>query len=255
MDRRHAQQALKKAGFYSGAIDGQIGPKTRQAIDGVLGDRDFRGARRMVAAVQAILKAAGEKVGTIDGLYGPMTERALESYLDLKAWRADDEAEHVPPREASANNWPRKRDAMAFFGRPGTNQTKITVPYQMRLAWNKSQIVTRITLHKKVAASAERAFAEIWDHYGADGVRELGLDLFGGSLNVRKIRGGRTWSTHAWGCAIDFDPERNGLRTKAPHARLSHKDAKPFWEAWERQGWVSLGRTRNYDWMHIQAMR
>lgn len=255
MDKKTAQIALKKAGYYTGPIDGKIGPKSQAAIRAILGQSDYSPARQLVAAVQVIMKAAGENVGEIDGLYGPMTERALESFIGANAWRPDDEAEAVPPRATSPNIWPRKRDAMSFFGRPGTGQTKITLPFKMRLAWNKSQIVSKITLHKKVAPSAEIAFQEIFSHYGKDGIRELGLDLFGGSLNVRKIRGGRTWSTHAWGCAIDFDPERNGLRTKAPHARLSHSDAVPFWEAWERQGWVSLGRTRNYDWMHIQAMR
>jgi len=60
---------------------------------------------------------------------------------------------------------------------------------------------------------------------------------------------------HAYGAAFDFDPLRNGLKVKAPMARLSHQDAIPFWEIWEAEGWVSLGRARNFDYMHVQAVR
>jgi hypothetical protein len=67
------------------------------------------------------------------------------------------------------------------------------------------------------------------------------------------MRGGSRFSMHSWGIAIDFDPERNQLHAHAPEARLSHADAAPFWKAWEAEGWVSLGRAKNYDWMHVQA--
>jgi hypothetical protein len=58
---------------------------------------------------------------------------------------------------------------------------------------------------------------------------------------------------HSWGIAIDFDPMRNQLKWGRDKARLAKPDAKKFWQAWERQGWVSLGRRKNYDWMHVQA--
>ncbi len=69
------------------------------------------------------------------------------------------------------------------------------------------------------------------------------------------MRGGQSYSMHSWGIAIDFDPERNQLKWGRPRARLSHSDAAPFWDAWEAEGWVSLGRARNFDWMHVQAAR
>jgi len=125
----------------------------------------------------------------------------------------------------------------------------------MRLAWAKDQIVTRITLHAKVIESAGRAFEAIASAYGPVKRAELGLDLFGGSLNVRRMRGGSAWSMHAWGIAIDFDPERNQLNWGRGKARLAQPDADAFWAAWEREGWVSLGRARNFDWMHVQAAR
>jgi peptidoglycan hydrolase-like protein with peptidoglycan-binding domain len=56
---RDIQTALKNAGFYAGAIDGKIGPKSKEAI------LNFQ-------------KANGLKV---DGKIGPKTWAALEKYL------------------------------------------------------------------------------------------------------------------------------------------------------------------------------
>jgi hypothetical protein len=123
----------------------------------------------------------------------------------------------------------------------------------MRLAWARDTIVTRMTLHAKVAPSAGRVFEKIAETYAPHERVALGLDIFGGSLNVRRMRGGTSYSTHSWGIAIDFDPERNQLSWSRERARLAHPDAIPFWEAWEAEGWLSLGRERNYDWMHVQA--
>jgi peptidoglycan hydrolase-like protein with peptidoglycan-binding domain len=53
------QQALKNAGYYSGAIDGKIGPKSMQAIE-------------------AFQKENGL---TVDGKVGPKTWAALSKYL------------------------------------------------------------------------------------------------------------------------------------------------------------------------------
>ena len=116
-------------------------------------------------------------------------------------------------------------------------------------------MLKRMTLHEKVAPSALRVLERVTQLYSSSERASLGLDMFGGSLNVRRMRGGTSYSMHSWGIAIDFDPERNALSTKKPQARLSHPDAVPFWVAWESEGWLSLGRSRNFDFMHIQAAR
>ena len=95
----------------------------------------------------------------------------------------------------------------------------------------------------------------VLDHYGPERIRELGLDLFGGCLNVRRMRGGSAWSVHAWGAALDFDPERNQLRWGRARARFARPEYEKWWALWEAEGFLSLGRARDFDWMHVQAAR
>lgn len=151
--------------------------------------------------------------------------------------------------------WPRQSECPAFYGKPGMNQTLLILPYPMRLAWDRQIVVGKITINKKCAESAKRALDKIASIYTGAQRQALGIDLFGGCYNNRPMRGGSQLSMHAFACAIDFDPERNQLKWGKDQARLAQDDAIPFWKAWEEEGWVSLGRTRNFDWMHVQAAR
>ncbi len=232
------QSRLTAHGFPSGPIDGIVGDKT-------------------IAALKAFEKAHGLKA---DGTADPIVVQALRasaSAVPPSVMAA------IPNRDINApgsyapltTQWPRQTDCMAFYGPVGTNQVQVEVPFDMFLSWSKSTRVRRITLHRKVAQSAERVLNRIADTHSAQQRKTLGIDLFGGSLNVRKMRGGNSYSMHSWGIAIDFDPERNGLNVHKPKARLSQPDAEDFWLAWESEGWISLGRARDFDWMHVQAAR
>lgn len=201
--------------------------------------------RDAVRATQAVVRA------TVDGYWGPETEAACEVYLRAANWRPTQDVSDDHPE----TQWPRYADASAFYGEPGSNWVWFDLPYTMAYSWVPEKPVTRLKFNRRCGASAVGVLEAIRDHYGDDGIEQLGLNLCGGVGNVRKIRGGSRLSTHSWASAIDFDPVRNGLRTKAPQARLSHPDAVAFWEFWEAEGWVSLGRTKDYDWMHVQAMR
>jgi len=68
------------------------------------------------------------------------------------------------------------------------------------------------------------------------------------------MRGSSTkWSIHSWGAAIDLDPNKNALKMTDKEATFAKPDYRDFWKIVESEGWVSLGRARNYDWMHFQA--
>ena len=223
------QLRLTALGFDPGPCDGIRGPRT-------------------IAAIKRAQRWHGLKA---DGIVGPNTTAAL--WPDEMPERDEDVAS--PDVSFPATRWPRQKDAQTFYGKPGENQVTLELPFAMCLAWDKRKKLTRFSIHQKVHDSAAEAFAEIARAYSEIERKALGLDLFGGCLNVRVMRGGSKLSMHSYGIAIDFDPVRNQLKWGRDKARLAHDDAEPFWRAWEKQGWVSLGRTRNFDWMHVQAAR
>lgn len=232
------QSRLTAHGYPVGVIDGKIETIT-------------------IAALKAFQKARGlEVTGTANGTTVSHLRMPASTVPPEKLVGVPDRNEDRTLPEISARNpWPRQVDCMRFYGPVGTSQVMVELPFSMMLAWDKSTRVRKISLHSKVAASAARVFNQIAEIYTEAERASLGLNIFGGSLNVRRMRGGTAYSMHSWGIALDFDPERNGLNVKAPQARLSHADAVPFWEAWEAEGWLSLGRGRGYDFMHVQAAR
>lgn len=235
------QSRLTAHGFPVGDIDGVIGGTTRKAIRAFETAHGLRPDGQVDSVVEGALRASASVI--------PAAVKAEIPNRD----RDDDPA--IQAIALVDQRWPRQRDVPGFYGAVGTHQTSIEIPFDMALAWDKSSRVRKITLHQQVAPSALRVLERVAAIYSAADRHGLGLDLFGGSLNVRRMRGGTAYSMHSWGIAIDFDPERNALATHAPAARLSHPDAFPFWKAWEAEGWLSLGRARDYDWMHVQAAR
>jgi hypothetical protein len=258
---KQLQKFLQIRGFYKGRIDGIFGRKSQHATKLAVTDYietnrmtlrtdGWKAARWQNAAVQILFKDLGLYSGNVDGLDGPNTQYALEQYQNLmRDTDDDDDGGTVPTR------WPLYSQMEQFYGPVGTSQKRFDLPYPMVLAWDTDTEVSRITMHEKCGPSAIGVLEEVRDHYGLPAIKELYLDMFGGSLNVRKMRGGNRYSTHSWGCSIDFDPERNQFRWTDSRASLAAREYEFFWKAWERQGWVSLGRERNFDWMHVQAVR
>jgi len=154
------------------------------------------------------------------------------------------------------NNWPKQdyTSMCKYYGEVGENQTRVTLPYSLKLAWDTSSVITRLTCNEKVSESLYTIFEKTLKTYGEKEIKRLRLDVFGGCLNVRKMRGSSTkWSIHSWGAAIDLDPNKNALKMTDKEATFAKPDYRDFWKIVESEGWVSLGRARNYDWMHFQA--
>jgi hypothetical protein len=130
--------------------------------------------------------------------------------------------------------------------------TKIILPYPMLLSWDRSKKVTSLRCHKLIAKNLENVFADILKEYGLLKIQQLGIDLYGGCFNYRKMRGGNDWSRHSWGVAIDLDPERNQLKETSKTARFARPEYKPMIDIFYKHGFLSLGKEKNYDWMHFE---
>jgi len=141
------------------------------------------------------------------------------------------------------------------YGKPDPNGgylVSIDLPYPMRLAWDKKTTVNKMRCHKLVANKFKAVFTELLEVYGLEKIQELGIDLFGGCFNLRVMRGGSEYSRHSWGVAIDLDPERNLLKETSKTARFARPEYKKMIDIFYKHGFVSLGREKNYDWMHFQ---
>lgn len=223
------QLRLAEEGFYRGNLDGVWGPFSKFAM-------------KLFQAMFGI-----EQTGELDD------ETEKELFPETIGERSNDELSDASG-EGTDHKWPRYSDIKDYYGLPGADLVRLTLPYEMKLAWDTSTVIDSFFCHRKVHSSLYRIFTQIDRTFSAGEKSDLGLDMYGGCYNKRRMRGGTKWSTHAWGVAVDFDPARNRLSWGADRARLARPDAERFWQIWEREGWVSLGRSKGYDFMHVQAV-
>lgn len=256
VDAKSIQHELAQARFYGGRIDGIFGKISFSAglnalrhsgIDAAIWPRD----RQMIAIEQWYLTRLRMDPGVIDGYMGPSTAFAIERWQN---WTRD---RYLPQALQThlSDRWPVPSGLSTFYGPPGTNHVLVDLPYPMFLAWDTKTQVTRTTVNKKCAESLVRALTAALDHYGIDEIGRLGLNLFGGVYNNRNVRGGYNLSVHAYAAAIDIDPLHNQMRWDATRARMATQPYRDFIGCFEAEGWVNMGRERNFDYMHFQAAR
>jgi hypothetical protein len=256
MNTFEVQAWLRSFGEKDLMVDGVPGPRTSAAAKRILaqgGVTDY--ADPILAAEQLIMKhVGGLATGPVDGILGPATEKARIHWV-RGPWR-NGLMDTLPgdfrmPQELK--RWPKYSNLVEFFGEPGQNLVTVSVPFPLRPSWDPHKEVHRVTCHKLVADSLIRVQKDILRAYGYDGVKRLHLDIWGGCYSARPMRGSGKLSTHAWGIAWDTDPLRNALRWDKKKAQLARPEYEEFWAAWTKEGWLSLGKARDFDWMHTQA--
>lgn len=250
--------------------DGILGSGTEDAIRSYLrkhksklapehAENILNGGRKRIATAFGQLKALEKNIdtGKVDGFLGPQTNMAFDSLIFLiKHNRLP-----IPFRDhevPNASRWPVEA-SNAFnqrYGLPGeSNLVSITPAYPHKLAWDTSHVARTIRCHREVADSLDTVLKNVLKEYGQQRITELGLDLYAGCYNDRNKRGGSSKSMHAWGIALDYFPAKNRLKWHQDEALFAQPQYDKWWEIWEDEGWVSLGRVRDFDWMHVQAAR
>lgn len=207
--------------------DGIKGPKTRAAI------KKFQKEHGLVA----------------DGIVGPKTEAALAPIISTN--RPEPEKVSEPP--VGKILWPTQAQCASFYGPPGQVElTGIQLPYPF---YYDGRELKSTSVHKKIGPTVKKILQRVKDHYGVEKINELKLSDYSGCYNPRRMRGGSAWSMHAYACALDFNAADNQLKWGRDRARFAKPIYNRWWELWEEEGAVSLGRTANYDWMHVQFAR
>lgn len=160
------------------------------------------------------------------------------------------------------SNWPHQSKVDAFYGNPrgmngqangsweAANVVKVKTPWKLVTAWDGAT-VGAVRVHKKCADSLGRVFAKIWASSGQSQqkINEWGMNLYGGGFNYRMMRGSSRLSMHSWGCAIDFDPARNGYGDSTPN----FANYPEVLNAFANEGWTWGGGWTKADGMHWQA--
>lgn len=162
--------------------------------------------------------------------------------------------------------WPHQNDATAFYGRnirvakgaagpdaawERANLVLVPLPWRAVASWDHGLKIKSLRVHKLCAESLERVLLEIWNAFGQSQkeIEIAGMHLIGGGYVWRAMRGGSRLSMHSYGCAVDFDPDRNGLGDPTP--QMDERVVSAF----ENAGWTWGGRwsPQRRDGMHFQA--
>ena len=208
--------------FVNVESDGIFGNVTLQAVAKELKcDADLRCVQQTVLA-------------KVDGVLGKETVSKIAGYLGLM-W----------PSQAEV------RTGRSIFGKAGDESNLVNVKPAYQLYF-EGKTVSTVRVHKLIAKHVEEAFREIAEAYTAEEIHKLGLDDYSGSFNYRKTASGASLSMHAWGIALDFAAGKNAYHQSKKSASLARPECEKFWKIWESHGAFSLGRERDYDWMHLQ---
>lgn len=229
IDREEVRKLQRRLGVVP---DGVVGSETLAAL------AERLGCAATISSIQMVLRLP------MDGILGPMTLSAAARAVGAHAADAQ-------------GRWPLQSDVRSgrsVFGKAGDESRLVNVVPSFPVYF-EGQRVRSIRVHEVIADDVREALEEVLAHYGLERIRALKLDQYGGSYNYRPSRSGGALSMHAWGIALDWMPAENGMSVGAPKAVLSGAEYRAWWEIWEAHGAVSLGRERNYDWMHLQFAR
>ena len=189
------------------------------------------------------IKRTQERVGTEpDGFWGPLSIRACQA--------------HLRQLDASGDLWPAQSGVEAFYGPHGEEDgytpplESVSLPFPVYYGDSKRW---SLKAHEKCAESLERVFGNIAEMFPTEEERrETGIIHWDGIYSPRKMRGGGSWSMHAYAIATDHDAARNRNQSHWPNR--SHMPVE-IMECFAMEGWTSAGAFWSRDSMHFQATK
>ena len=119
---------------------------------------------------------------------------------------------------------------------------RVPLPFPITLSWDHAHSASTITCHKLLA----NAFTTVFDRIQSSGLQSK-ITSFAGCFSFRPQRTGTRLSTHAWGIAIDLNPETNEQGTDG---NMDPELISIFCNAGFEWGGDWQGRSR--DPMHFQ---
>ncbi len=133
-----------------------------------------------------------------------------------------------------------------FYGRAGDESKLVNLPVDGLGVRYDGRSVKTVRCNAKVASSLGRILFDLSNSHP-----EVLAD-YNGCLNFRKMRGGSSYSLHAYGAAIDFMAGTNGNRTAWP---VKATMSIVVMEAFACEGWIAAGAFWGRDAMHFQATK
>jgi len=230
--------------------------------------------------IQFITKAVTHKIDTsgwsttIESFSGPKKDTLapiasfnffVEPSADLNGTGVENAPTTATTTETPQNLTGAQANVRAKYGEPGDNNNIVswTPPYTFYYSANKvingnGQVLKTLKLHKSVVSQFDSAFKEILNVYGLEKIQKLGLNTTSGTYVVRTNRNNSSkYSLHSWGIAIDMlageNPNKGRNSKTNPPAAFSTSEYAAFINILEKNGIYSLGKGKDYDWMHFQT--
>ena len=182
---------------------------------------------------QSKIKELQRHVGTTpDGFWGRKSIAACKDHL-----------RQLMPR---VSPWPKTSTSALtqFYGDAGEESNLVNLPVAGLGVKYEGREVKTVRCHSSVSESLGRIIKQLSKQHP-----EVLAD-YNGCFNFRRMRGGSSYSLHAYGAAIDFLAGSNGNRTTWPG-----KASMPITvlEIFAREGWLPAGAFWSRDAMHFQA--
>jgi len=155
-----------------------------------------------------------------------------------------------------------QKEKFAILGPPGDTSrlSRVRLPngVKFRLSWKLGYTIGQFQANTLLVPHLEAIYSEIFHTLTDEIVQQSNIDIFGGCYNFRPIRGTENkeappFSAHSWGIAVDHDPLRNALRSKADKANFAKSRFEPIHAIFRKYGFINMGHVIGRDFMHWEA--